>query len=180
MLSYLFTYTHRDTPSTHTDLIKVPFPSRCTCSVLSESALGWIHSSCQIRATWATVCMATSVCSCHPSNTFGDRKVQDVIWEMHKGLTCCNSSSHHQPSLPSLSQEAPVLLACLIMWARCLWVSLCHPVALSANIMPPSGRLAAAAHSSLLFFCVYVWMCEHSLLIQKISFPLPAEFVLHS
>lgn len=69
---------------------------------------------------------------------------------------------------PAHTQDAPVLLPRLIMWARCLGVSLCHSVALSASIMPLSGRLATAAHSLFLFVCLSVRM--DGLFIHRIPF----------
>lgn len=113
----------------------------------------------------AELCMSASVCSCHPSDTFGDRGVQHVLCGLHEDWHIPKAPPTANPPPP---QEAPVLLPCLIMWARCLGVSLCHPVALSASIMPLSGRLATAAHSLFLFVCLSV--CVNSLLIHRIPF----------
>lgn len=87
------------------------------------------------------------------------------------GLTCSNGSSHRQPPLP---QEAPVLLPCLIMWARCLGVSLCHPVALSASIMPLSGRQSYCG-TQFVSVCICLSVCGW-LPHPHYSFSPPAEF----
>lgn len=71
------------------------------------------------------------------THTWWQRGPGHPLWAAW-GLTYSNSSSHCPPLLPP--QEAPMLLPCLIMWARCLGVSLCQPVALSASIMPLNGR----------------------------------------
>lgn len=88
---------------------------------------------------WASWAVHVSLCLQLPSfrYTWWQRGPAHPLWATW-GLTCSNGSSHHQP--PPLPQEAPVLLPCLIMWARCLGVSLCHPVVLSASIMPLNGR----------------------------------------
>lgn len=82
-------------------------------------------------------CMSASVCSCHPSDTLGDRGVQHILCGLHEDWHVSMAPPTANPPLP---QEAPVLLPCLIMWVRCLGVSLCQPVVLSASIMPLSGR----------------------------------------
>lgn len=123
--------------------------------------------------------MSASVCSWHPSDTLSDRGIQNVLCGIHVGLSHSDSSSQHQhrpppPITHPPYEEAPMLLPCLITWVRCLGVSLCRPVVLSASIMPLSGRLATAAHSLFLFVClsvcVCVCACQRGLLMQRIHF----------
>lgn len=117
----------------HTDLIKVLFPS---------DEHGW-------------AVLSVSVCSCHPSHS-DDRGVRHVLCGLHDDQ---HVPKAHPITCHAHTRDTPVLLPCLIMWARCLGVSLCYPVALSASIMPLSGRLATAAHSLFLFVSasVYRW-----------------------
>lgn len=83
------------------------------------------------------------------------------------------SSSHHHPSS---SSRGPNTLPYLIMWARCLGVSVCHPFALSASIMPLSGRLANVAHS----FCVCLWVQMWMLLSSTEFHSSPTGSFSHS
>ena len=95
---------------------------------------------------------SSSVCSCHLSHTLGDSGVLDILCGLHEDWRIPMAPTATNPSFP---QEAPVLLPCLIMWARCLGVSLCQPVALSASIMPLYGR----PHSLFLCVCVRALVC---------------------
>lgn len=119
------------------------------------------------RQSHLSFSMCVRLCAQLPSFTH-------IGWQ--RGLACGLGETEiwHVPKAPPtvnppqpLPHKTPVLLPCLVMWARCLWVSLCHHVALSANIMPPSGRRALATHSLALF---EMFACQYRLLIRRIYF----------
>lgn len=101
------------------------------------------------------LCVSASVCSCHPSDTLGDRGVQRVLCGLHEDWHVPVAPPTANPPLP---QEASMLLPCLIMWARCLGGSLCHPVTLSASIIPLSGHPSGCS-TQFVYVCVCLSVC---------------------
>lgn len=120
--------------------------------------------------------MSQLICVCQPLSAAGILQIH-LVTEGSRMSSVGYTQDCHIPiappniNTPPLYEEAPMLLPCLIMWARCLGVSLCHPVVLSASIMPLSGRLATAAHSLFLFVCLSVCVSAWSSNARN-SFPL--------